>query len=128
MKNLFKKQPDFDSFTSLIAEGTEFTGNIKFSGTLKIQGKVIGEIHNSENDSCIVIAESGVVHSSAMNSQNIIISGLVQSNTIHADQVLRILKGAEIQGATIFYRSLEIEPGAKLHGCTLKYLDTEEGC
>lgn len=124
---MFNRKLTSDSFTNLIAEGTVIDGNVTFAGVMKIQGVVNGNISSNvvekKSVDCITIDMSGKVTSDAMTSTNMIIAGTVVSKKIWAEDTLRILKTAKINGAVIYYRTLEMEPGAVLHECQLKHLD-----
>lgn len=127
---MFNRKLTSDSFSNLIAEGSTIDGKVQFTGIIKIQGTVNGDIicnvpqgDKAKLDDCIIVDKSGVVTSDSMTSSNMIISGKVTSKKIWAENTLRILKTANIRGALIYYRTLEMEPGAMLHECQLKHLD-----
>lgn len=128
-KNLFDRKLKTDAFTSLIAHSTLINGTLNFSGIIKIQGVVEGDVIRSTTsdtekcEDCIIVDESGKITSQEMSAQDIIIAGKVFSKKIQAEGTLRVLKNAEINNATIYYRTLEIEPGALLNSCQLKHLD-----
>jgi hypothetical protein len=69
------------------------------------------------------VDEGGTVESASMTSADIIIGGMVYSKKIWAESTVRILASATVRDATIYYRNLEIEPGAKLINCQMKHLD-----
>jgi cytoskeletal protein CcmA (bactofilin family) len=128
---MFNKKLSMDSFSNLIAEGTTVNGIVQFAGALKIQGKVVGESISSISDlelkkparDCIIVDVIGIVQSEDMRANDFIIAGTVTSKRIWAEDTVRILKSATITGALIYYRTLEIEPGATIHNCQLKHLD-----
>lgn len=131
--NLFtgpkRKKLDTDSFTNLIAQHTVIRGAVSFSGVIQIAGMVDGDIINSistdpkAEPNCINITSTGVVGSDNLEATNIVVSGQVTSKVIRAEDTLRVTAGGTIKHATIYYRYLEIEPGALLHDCQLKSLD-----
>jgi cytoskeletal protein CcmA (bactofilin family) len=126
-----KKTTSSLPFTNLIASGTNISGNVVFSGTIKIQGSVSGDVLSSSSDETgimedgiIVDGEGASVTSDDMRAPNITISkAVVKCKKIWCERSLSILSGAIIEGATIYYRNLNIEDGARLHECVLKHLD-----
>lgn len=125
------KKLTVDSFSNLVAEGTEVTGTVKFTGTLLIRGTVNGNIvvglpadeKQTPRRDCISVASTGVVTTEEMTASNIVIEGKVNTKKIWAEINMRISATAEIENAQIYYRILEIEQGAILKNCTLKHLD-----
>lgn len=122
----FKRRLDTDSFTNLISACSDIQGTVKFDGVLQIEGFVDGAIIShvpDKGDSVINITASGNVKSEKLFADDIVIAGQVTSKIIWAEDTLRILKSAKVTGATLYYRTLEIEPGAHIHECQLKSLD-----
>lgn len=126
---LFSKRLRSDSFSNLIAAGTTIEGDISFTGTIKIQGKVCGDALSGsagilgDFEDCIIIDVGGEVTSNKIKVSNAIIAGRATSNVIWAEDTLRIASTAEVIGAELFFRNLEIEPGALVNGCKLFHLD-----
>lgn len=134
MKNIFSSKLKTDSFTDLISSGMVVNGDITFNGVLKIEGLVNGkhilslmfvgdEASIKADTSCVYVAPGGGLASKEVKSYDIIIGGLCSSDILWAENTMRILKTAQISKATIYYRELEIEPGAKLLNCQMKHLD-----
>lgn len=140
MKNIFNSKLKNDSFSDLISAGMTMTGDIEFAGHLKIEGTVSGTHilssmfldRESEDTSnripdglthVLSIEEGAVVYSSTIKSANIIIGGTSVAKVLHAEKTMRIFKTAVIRDCTIYYRLLEIEPGAVLINCELRHLD-----
>jgi cytoskeletal protein CcmA (bactofilin family) len=128
---MFNKKLNADAFTNLIAYGTTINGTVEFSGIIKIQGSVQGDVvrsvggydgKNSPKD-CIFVDGAGVVNSVTIEAHDIIIGGIVTSKTVKTEGTVRILKSATVTGADIYYRTLEIEPGARLHDCRLHHMN-----
>ena len=122
---MFSKRLSMDSFTNLVSEGTIINGNVSFIGIIKIQGTVTGDIFAMAGDmkDCIIIDKTGSVTSDKIQSTDAIISGNVSSQVIWVEDTLRVLSGARITHADIYYRNLEIEPGAIIHESNLIHLD-----
>ena len=63
------------------------------------------------------------VSTNIVKSYDVIVGGICTSRILQAENTMRILKSANISDATIYYRTLEIEPGALLKNCQMKHLD-----
>lgn len=125
---MFKRNLNADGFTNLIAEGTEISGNLVFTGVMLINGTFTGNqisssVKEKKPTDALKIGQTGVVTADSLVATNIIISGTVKAAVIRAEDTVRILKDGKISNATIYYRTLEIEPGTLLHECVLKHLD-----
>jgi cytoskeletal protein CcmA (bactofilin family) len=126
-----RKKLTIDSFSNLVAEGTEISGTVKFIGVILVRGKVTGDIIAGIQDSdakkqldCISVASTGEVSSSEMFATNIIIEGRVTAKKIWAEDTIKIASTAIITGgATIYCRTIEVETGAVLDDCQIKHLD-----
>ena len=120
--SFMKRKLPTDSFSNLIAYGTSVTGTIIFTGVLRIEGSVNGDVIAQADDSaddCAIVGLMGNVKSDKINARNIVIAGVVSSPNIYALGTIRILKTARIVDATITCDTLEIEQGALLHNCKL---------
>lgn len=117
-------------FTNLISFGTHVEGRIDFTGVLLIEGSVHGNISmicegnpNKNTENCLVLEPKGVIISDKVETPNATISGNITAQMMRVENELKITSSASIKGATIYYRTLSIEPGAQLIGCELKHLD-----
>jgi cytoskeletal protein CcmA (bactofilin family) len=116
---MFSKQITTDVFTDIISSQTSITGTVNFSGVLKVQGKVNGNITSTGSKDTIHCDVTGDITSTSLTSHHLILAGKVKTDLIQSNGVLRILKTAKIEDATIEYARLEIEPGAYIHNCKL---------
>jgi len=106
-----RKQPPIKS---LIAHGSQITGNFMFRDGLRIDGAVVGDIHaNADQPSILVISESATV-TGAVHADHIIISGHVRG-PVHAHLMLELQPKARIDG-DVHYRALEMHQGATIAG------------
>lgn len=126
---MFKRKLSSDVFTNLIAAGTVISGTVEFTGVIKIEGTVNGDLiqgvvqDNKNLTDCIILESTGKITSSTIKAHDMILSGEIVTKTVHAEDTLRILSSAKISDATIYYRNLEIEPGAIIHNCIMKNLN-----
>ena len=106
-----RKQPPI---RSLIAHGSQITGNFRFTDGLRIDGAVVGDVRaNEDQPSILVISESASV-TGAVHADHIIISGAVKG-PVYAGVLLELQPKARIDG-DVFYRALEMHEGAVISG------------
>jgi cytoskeletal protein CcmA (bactofilin family) len=95
---------------AFIDQGSEFSGRLRFSDTVRIDGKFDGEI-SSENT--LIVGETGMIKAT-IQSNTVIISGEVEGDIIAPRQVV-IHKEARVSG-DIQTASLAVEEGAQING------------
>ncbi len=116
-----KQQPPI---RSLVAPGTEITGNMRFTDGLRIDGSVIGDLRsNDETRSILVISESATVQG-AIHADHVIINGFVKG-PVHAHELLELQPKARIEG-DVHYKALEMHQGAVISGQLCPMLGIEE--
>jgi len=99
---------------SLIGDGTTLTGNIVFTGGLRIDGTVVGDVHASNGEaSTLVISEQAKVIGEIKVS-HLVINGEVEG-PVHASDYLELQSKAKIKG-DIHYARLEMHVGAAVEG------------
>jgi cytoskeletal protein CcmA (bactofilin family) len=96
--------------TTLLGRGSEFEGKLSFEGTVRIDGKLTGEIFT---DDVLIIGEGAEV-SAEINVGAIVIEGTVNGN-IHAKRSVEIRTPARVRG-NISTPSLFIEKGVVFDG------------
>src|SRR5882757_10520626 len=96
--------------TTLLGRGSEFEGKLSFEGTVRIDGKLAGEIFT---DDVLIIGEGAEV-SAEINVGAVIIEGSVQGN-IHAKRSVEIRTPGRVRG-NITTPSLFIEKGVIFDG------------
>ena len=106
-----KKQPPIKS---LIAQGSQIAGNIKFTDGLRVDGAVVGNIRAlGDEPSLLVISEEASVVGE-VHADHIIINGSVKG-PIHAGGMLELQPKARIEG-DVNYAALEMHQGALVSG------------
>jgi cytoskeletal protein CcmA (bactofilin family) len=116
-----KKQPPIKS---LIAEGSQINGNISFTDGLRVDGKITGDIHASEEVSSILVISEIATITGEITADHIIINGTVKG-PIHARKMLELQPKARIEG-DIQYAALEMHQGALITGQLRPILADEE--
>jgi cytoskeletal protein CcmA (bactofilin family) len=100
---------------TIIGAGTTVQGNVAAAGTIRIDGRVNGEV---VTESDIIIGETGQIHG-IVKGRNITIAGLLEGNA-NADGTLHIVATGRVNG-DILVESLIVEDGAKYKGnCQMK--------
>ncbi len=96
--------------TVYIDPGAELTGKLRSKGTVRIDGRVRGEIHCDQG---VIIGESGRVHSS-IDAETVLIAGQVEGNIV-ARHKITLSSTARVKG-DLSTPGIVIEEGAKLRG------------
>lgn len=107
---MFKNKPDVSKTDTLVGEGTTFEGKIVSQASVRIEGRVIGDI---ECDGDLTIGEKAVIESN-MRARNITIAGKVHGD-VTASSKLSILATGKLLGDA-FSASFTIEEGAVFAG------------
>ncbi|MEO6812369.1 MAG: polymer-forming cytoskeletal protein [Ginsengibacter sp.] len=95
--------------STIIGEGYTFTGELKGASIIRIEGKIIGNVHVEGG---VVLGEKGIVEGDIV-TKSAIIFGTVRGN-VKATQ-LEIKKSGRVIG-DIITDTLEIELGAQYNG------------
>jgi cytoskeletal protein CcmA (bactofilin family) len=96
--------------TTLLGRGSEFEGKLSFEGTVRVDGKLSGEIFT---DDTLIIGEGAEVNAE-ISVGSIIIEGTVHGN-IHAKRSVEIHTPARVRG-NISTPSLSIDKGVIFDG------------
>lgn len=106
-----KKQPPIKS---LIAEGSQIDGNIRFTDGLRVDGVVVGNILAGEDVASILVISEIASITGEITADHIIINGAVKG-PIHARKMLELQPKARIEG-DVEYAALEMHQGALITG------------
>ncbi len=116
-----KKQPPIKS---LIAHGSQISGNMRFTDGLRVDGSVIGNLRASEDEpSLLVISESASI-TGEVHADHIIVNGTVKG-PIYASVMLELQPKARIEGE-VRYAALEMHQGALVSGQLRPLLEGED--
>ena len=102
------------SIDSLIGAGTRIEGNVVFSGGLRVDGEVRGNI-NCENgqQGTLVISEKASVEGSIVVG-HVVVNGTV-TGPVCASESLELLSSARVTG-DVEYHQIEMQQGAVIQG------------
>lgn len=99
---------------TLIGQSIEITGNLKFSGGLHLDGRIIGDVLAEEgSDSVLVISDKGRIEGDVSVSYAVI-NGSIEGN-VYASEKLELSPKARIKG-NVHYNVLEMASGAAVNG------------
>jgi cytoskeletal protein CcmA (bactofilin family) len=102
-------EQDNENFT-LLGKGADFKGIVSFNGTIRIDGRVEGEIHTSGT---LIVGEHAVIEGTV--SAGILMNSGKINGTITAIEKIHILKPGVLVG-DIRTPVIAIEEGSHFHG------------
>lgn len=106
---------------TLIGQHIHIKGDISFSGGLRIDGRVTGNIYaTGDTKSMLTLSEQSNVKGEIKVS-NIIINGTISGN-VYSTQHVELAPKAKIRG-NVYYRLLEMAMGSEVNG---KLIHTSE--
>ena len=107
--------------SSLIAEGVEITGDVVFTGGMRIDGRVNGNVIGRSLDgkapALLVLSDKGRIEGS-VRCGDAVINGAVIGD-LEVEQLLELQSDARVSG-TIKYRQLQLDVGASVQGQLLR--------
>ena len=111
---MFAKTNKPSPIDSLIGSGTTIEGNIGFSGGLRIDGHVKGNVKASANKpGTLVVSEMAKVEGE-IDVAHVVINGIVVG-PVRASEYVELLPKARVTG-NVSYKSIEIHVGAIVMG------------
>jgi cytoskeletal protein CcmA (bactofilin family) len=109
-----KKNTPQNRIDSLIGVGTRIEGNVTFSGGLRVDGEVRGNISSDKGQSgTLVISEQASVEGE-ISVGHVVINGVVVG-PVFAGESLELLPNARVTG-DVEYHQLEMQQGAVVQG------------
>ena len=101
---------DGEAITTILGKGSAFEGKLTFEGTVRIDGRFVGEI---STDGTLIVGESAEVEAD-IAAANVVIKGQVQGN-VRASESLAIQAPAKVTG-NLATPKLEIQAGSFFQG------------
>ena len=99
---------------SLIGAGTRIEGDVRFSGGLRIDGEVKGNVYaEKSSDSTLVISEQAQVEGE-ISVAHLVVNGTVVG-PVFAAETLELQPNAKVTG-DVEYTTLEMQQGAVVQG------------
>ena len=110
---------------TLIANGTQITGDIRFSGLLRIDGRVDGKVMVHEGKKGMLILSRSAVINGPVRCSDLVTDGTI-NGTVNVDGRLECRAQSVITGE-VHYGNMHINEGAVIEGrCTKRALATPE--
>lgn len=110
---------------TLIGQGTEVNGDLRFSGGLRIDGRINGNIYTENKESAVLtLSEHGIIQGEIKVS-NLVINGTITGN-VYSTSHVELAPKAKIQG-NVYYRLLEMSMGAEVNGQLIHMTEDDKG-
>jgi cytoskeletal protein CcmA (bactofilin family) len=112
---MFGKKAISQEIGSLIGASTTVTGDVSFSGGLRVDGIVRGAVRSTEGEKggVLVISEHGSIEGE-VRASHIVVAGRI-NGPVHAAELIELQPKARVQG-DVQYRALEMHHGAVVEG------------
>jgi len=113
---MFSKQPSKpqNRIDSLIGVGTRIEGNVNFSGGLRIDGEVVGNVVAApDQPSTLVVSEQARIEGEIRVS-HLVVNGEI-NGPVYAAEFLELQSRSRVQG-DVHYSTLEMHLGAVVDG------------
>lgn len=101
---------------TLISQNAAIEGEVRFSGSLRLEGRVKGNIVSESEQGQLTIGETGVVEGE-ISVPSLIVNGTVNGN-IHSSKHVELAAKAKVNG-NVHYALIEIVMGASVNGSLL---------
>jgi cytoskeletal protein CcmA (bactofilin family) len=113
---------DLTRLSSLVAEHMTITGDVSFSGGLRVDGRIRGMVASEDDtNGLLVLSDKGTIIG-AVKVHNAVINGTIEGD-LEVSQFLELQANARVTG-NISYRQLQLECGATVDGKLVR-LDDE---
>lgn len=96
-----------------IGRESELTGDIRFTGGLHVEGKIIGNVIAEEADAMLMVSEHGRIEGE-VTVPHVVLNGEVVGD-VHADERVELGASARVTG-NVFYHLIEMAMGAEVNG------------
>ena len=113
---MFRKQPSKpqNRIDSLIGVGTKIEGNITFTGGLRVDGEVIGNVTAvSDEPSTLVLSEKARIEGE-ISVSHLVVNGEI-SGPVYVAEFLELQSHSRVKG-DVHYNNLEMHLGAVVEG------------
>jgi cytoskeletal protein CcmA (bactofilin family) len=100
---------DDEQLESFFGSGTEFQGELKVKGTLRVEGQFDGKV----NAGFVILGETGVIKGE-ISAKKIIIGGKVEGN-LRVQEIVEIKATGKVLG-DILTKKISITEGARVNG------------
>lgn len=102
---------EYSGKATVVAGDAEINGDIRFSGALQVDGRVIGNI--DANEGVVSVSREGYVEG-VIKAPKVIVDGVLVGD-VHASEYLQLDAQARVDG-DLYYRFMETVAGAQVNG------------
>ena len=99
---------------SLIGATTRIEGNVIFSGGLRVDGMVRGNVGALPDQASTLVISSDARIDGEVQAAHIVVNGTI-NGPVHATETLELQAGSRVKG-DVYYKSIEIHQGAVVEG------------
>jgi cytoskeletal protein CcmA (bactofilin family) len=124
MFNKEKNKSKSTRIDTLIGQNTQVKGDISFSGGLRIDGNVTGNVTaNGDDKSVLTISEQGKIEGE-VRVPNLLINGSISGN-VYASQHVELAPKAKVEG-NLYYHLLEMAMGSEVNGQLIRMTEKND--
>lgn len=98
---------------TLIGASTTLQGDINFSGVMRVDGEIQGNIVGEKSKSILILSDNGKI-TGELKVDNLIVNGTIEGN-VYIGEKIELYPSAKITG-DVHYNLLEMEVGAEVNG------------
>lgn len=98
---------------TLIGAGTKIEGDVHFSGQLRVEGTVVGNVRGEGGETLATVGPGGRVEGE-IHAGEVNVEGEIRGN-LHASRRVRLGARARVEG-DVSYALLEVSEGASVNG------------
>ncbi|HET7672189.1 MAG TPA: polymer-forming cytoskeletal protein [Burkholderiales bacterium] len=99
---------------SLIGATTRIEGNVVFSGGLRVDGMVRGNVAALADDPGTLVVSTDARIDGEVHAAHIVVNGMI-NGPVHATETLELQAGSRVKG-DVHYKTIEIHQGAVVDG------------
>ncbi|MFW5451497.1 MAG: polymer-forming cytoskeletal protein [Methylophagaceae bacterium] len=124
MFNKGKNKAKSTRIDTLIGQYTHIKGDVSFSGGLRVDGSIAGNISAAgDNDSVLTLSEQGSIEGE-IKVPHLIINGSISGN-VYATEHVELAPQAKVQG-NVYYHLLEMAMGAEVNGQLIRMTEKDD--
>jgi len=109
-----KKSKPQNRIDSLIGATTRIEGNVIFSGGLRVDGMIRGNVSAVAEQPATLAVSADARIDGEVQAAHIVVSGAI-NGPVHATETLELQYGSRVKG-DVYYKSIEIQQGAVVEG------------
>jgi cytoskeletal protein CcmA (bactofilin family) len=111
---MFSKKHQNSSIDSLIGAGSRIEGDIVFSGGLRIDGQVVGNVRGSGDKPCTLVLSEQAKVEGEIDVGHVVINGTVMG-PVRSTEYIELMPKSKVTG-DVTYKSVEMHVGAVVQG------------